>query len=308
MAHGDFHERLAERVRTRGTRLCVGIDPILEDLPPALHAVRDRSPGDALARFSIQLIDATAEHAACMKFQVAHFERLGSTGYHALEAAVRHARQQGLLVIADAKRADIGSTAAAYARYLLGSGEETFGDDSLDADAVTLQPYLGRDSVDPFLAHPGKGVFVLVRTSNPSGDALQRLRLADGRELYQAVLEEALSWEPVEERERTGYGRVGLVAGATDPEALARIRAAAPRSWLLVPGVGAQGAGAAAVAGAFDASGLGAIVNASRSIGFAYRRSPEGTDRTEAAAVAAAALRQELQDALPSDPEAAVGS
>lgn len=297
MAVGSCVERLEERVRARSTRLCVGIDPILDGLPPALHALRDSDPAAALARFSLELLEATADLAAAVKIQVAHFERLGSAGYAAMEEVAREARRRDLPLIADAKRADIGSTAAAYAAYILG-------DDSLAADAVTLQPYLGRDSIDPFLAHARKAVFVLARTSNPSSDALQLLPLADGRPLFEAVLAEACGWEPEEERARGDYGRLGLVAGATDPAALARIRELAPRAWLLVPGVGAQGATAADVAGAFDGEGLGALVNASRSIGFAYRQADSQTSWTEAARASAQALRDDLQAALCAVPPA----
>ncbi len=266
-----FVDRLAERIHRLGTRISVGLDPVLADLPAPLLSRASRGPdetafGEALVAWGRALLEATADLAACVKPQVAYFERFGAPGWAALAELVGYARELGIPVVLDAKRSDIGSTAAAYAAALVGA-------DGLDADAVTLSPYLGEDAVAPFLAEPGKGVFVLAVTSNPSAAALQDLMLSDGRKVWEAVVDLVTGWA---EREPAGpYHRLGLVAGATRPGELAAVRARAPRSWLLVPGVGAQGASMADVLPAFDREGLGAIVNLSRGITRAGAGAPD---------------------------------
>jgi orotidine-5'-phosphate decarboxylase len=192
----------------------------------------------------------------------------------ALHRDARYAREKGLLVLIDGKRNDIGSTAEAYARAYLGTVPVGGGSEpSWDADALTINPYLGSDGVRPFVdlaARGGKGVFVLVRTSNPSAGEFQDL-IADGRPLYRHVADRLAGWA-APRRGESGYSLLGAVVGATYPEQLAELRAALPGVIFLVPGYGAQGGTARDVAAAFDAEGLGAIVNSSRGIAFAFER------------------------------------
>jgi orotidine-5'-phosphate decarboxylase len=199
--------------------------------------------------------------------QAAFFEELGPSGMTAMGQVIAHARGRGLLVIVDGKRNDIGSTAEAYARAYLGR-ESAWG-----ADALTVGPYLGDDSLTPFFQtamERSAGIFVLVKTSNPGGRMLQDVRTPDGS-LYERV---AAYVEDLAGRSQgsCGYGCVGAVVGATYAEQLAQLRETMPRTWFLVPGFGSQGGTAADVAAAFDARGLGAIVNNSRGILFAYER------------------------------------
>jgi orotidine-5'-phosphate decarboxylase len=268
-----FADRLAQAVRTKQTPVLVGLDPRAESLPEGYLDPADRGDprivADAYLGFCYGVIDAVAPLVAAVKPQAAFFEEQGPAGMEVLMRVIDYAQTRGLLVILDGKRNDIGSTAEAYARAHLGR-LSAFG-----ADALTVSPYLGDDSLEPFVARAKGvegGVFVLVKTSNPGGGALQD-RVADGRPIYEhvAALVERLAAETAGE---CGYGAVGAVVGATYPEQLAALRRAMPHAWLLVPGYGAQGAGAKDVAGAFDAQGLGAIVNNSRGIIFAHSRSP----------------------------------
>jgi orotidine-5'-phosphate decarboxylase len=210
-----------------------------------------------------------------VKFQAAFYEAYGPEGMAALGETIRHARDSGLIVILDGKRNDIGSTAEAYARAYL--GKVPVGGafvPSWDADTITVNPYLGVDGISPFVkvaAREGKGLFVLVRTSNASAREFQDL-VADGKPLYRHVADRVAGWaEP--HRGASGYSLVGAVVGATYPAELAELRAALPGVTFLVPGYGTQGGSAAGVAPAFDADGLGAVVNNSRGLIFAYNHS-----------------------------------
>jgi len=271
-----FTDELARAVATRGNAVCVGLDPRWEQLPwPITTGREDASVGapftnraDAYLDFCCGVIDVVASLVPVVKPQAAFFEELGPAGMTALAEVIRYAQDRGLLVILDAKRNDIGSTAEAYARGMLGRGQSAWG-----ADALTISPYLGEDSLTPFVdvaRERGAGLFILVKTSNPGGGMLQDLN-ADGRPVYRHVAElvERLSADTAGE---SGYGLAGAVVGATYPEQLAELRAAMPHTWLLVPGFGSQGAAASDVAAAFDARGLGAVINNSRNIIFAHAR------------------------------------
>ena len=208
-----------------------------------------------------------AGQVACVKPQAAFFEQLGPPGMIALGEVIRYAKQAGLLVITDGKRNDIGSTATAYADGYLGA-TSPWGSDSL-----TVSPYLGRDSLEPFVEMCDQreaGIFVLVKTSNPGGGLLQD-RTTEGQTVYERVAELVTEFNASRLGE-SGYGPVGTVVGATYPEQLAKLRQAMPGSWILVPGFGAQGGGAADVLVGLDEDGLGAIVNSSRHIIFAHAR------------------------------------
>jgi uridine monophosphate synthetase len=232
-------ERLAEAARRNNSLLCVGLDPRLERL----------APGENLFDFNRRVVDATADLACAFKPNFAFYEAAGPEGLDALRRTVDYVHEAaGVPVILDAKRGDIGSTAQAYARAAF---------EVWRADALTVNPYLGGDSVAPFTAYADRGAFVLCHTSNPGALDLQTLEV-EGRPLYEVVAEKAAAWD------------TGLVVGATYPAALARVRALAPEAWILLPGVGAQGGDLeAALAAGLRADGLGVVVNSSRGIIYA---------------------------------------
>ncbi len=273
-----FADRLIAAVRRCGNPVLVGLDPRAGSLPTALQ-VEDTSDCSAVAEayrtFCYGVIDVVAPLVAIVKPQAAFFEQIGPAGMSALADVIRYAKEKGLLVILDGKRNDIGSTATAYAQGYLGEEPASV----WGADSLTVSPYLGDDSLEPFVTiakDRGAGIFVLVKTSNKGGKLFQDLQ-CEGRPLYRHVADfvEDLAAQTVGQN---GYGAVGAVAGATYPEQLVELRSAMPRCWFLVPGFGAQGAGAAEVAGAFDDDGLGAVINSSRGIIFAHAR-PEYKDR-----------------------------
>lgn len=306
-----FGDRLAEVVQRRGSCLVVGYDPELSWLPPTvIEALEEKTKGlgpeealreaaEAVRQVGVTLFEACAPYAVAVKLQVAFFLALGPWGLSALRHLVDRARVLGLLVIADAKPGDIETTGAAYARALIGTtrlfgaGEVTV----VGADACTFNPYLGPDSATPFLEwvdRAGRGLFVLVHTSNPGARALQGLLLQDGRSVAEAVADVVNSWA-VPRRGPSGYAPVGAVVGATYPEAIAALRRRLPGVWMLLPGIGAQGASPEALGAAFDREGLGGLVNVSRSILGAWRTA--GVEATRWAAAAAEAARQ-LRDAI----------
>jgi orotidine-5'-phosphate decarboxylase len=272
-----FTDRLAAKTRACQTPLVVGLDPRKERLPHGLLPDAWGDEMDAVAQaykmFCFGIIDVVADLVPAVKPQMAFFEQLGLAGLRAMKQVIGYAHSRDLLVILDGKRNDIGSTAEAYADAYLGRQSVW------QADALTVNPYLGSDSLTPFvgLAHDrGAGLFVLVKTSNPGSGSLQD-RLSDSRPIYEHVAE-MIEKMSVNRKSKCGYGAVGAVVGATYPQHLATLRQIMPSAWLLVPGVGAQGGTVADVAGAFDSNGLGAIVSCSRSVIFAYDR-PEYTKR-----------------------------
>ena len=272
-----FADSLMAAISRAGNPVCVGIDPRPEDLPVGFL---DGFPGGragvagALEAFGREVVDVVAPLVPAVKFQAAFYEAYGPEGVAALHATSTHAREAGLLVLMDGKRNDIGSTAEAYARAYLGKVPvgESF-EPSWDVDALTVNPYLGTDGISPFVkvaSREGKGIFVLVRTSNASAREFQDL-VADGRPIYRHVAERLADWASPH-RGDSGYSLVGAVVGATYPAELAELREALPGVPFLVPGYGTQGGSASDVAPAFDADGLGALVNNSRGITFAYRK------------------------------------
>ncbi|HWC88000.1 MAG TPA: orotidine-5'-phosphate decarboxylase [Pirellulales bacterium] len=266
----DFTDRLAAAVTRFRNPVVVGLDPRWNDLPDGLKASFDgeTTTGRAAgyATFCREVIDVVAPLVPVVKPQAAFFEQLGPPGMQALADTIAYARQRGLLVILDGKRNDIGSTATAYADGILGESSAWL------ADALTVSPYLGDDSLQPFFAVAGQrqsGIFVLVKTSNPGGRQFQDLDCG-GKPLYRHVADylETLARPAAG---ACGYAGIGAVVGATYPQQLAELRTALAHAWLLVPGYGSQGGTARDVAPAFDAHGLGALVNNSRGIIFAYR-------------------------------------
>lgn len=290
-----FGDRVDAAMSEKGSCLVVGLDPVLEKLPREVFgAVGEVNSGTrgltakasiAFGLFLTEVIDAVADVAVAVKPNTAYFERFGASGMDCLLQVCRTAQKAGLLVIADAKRGDIAHTAQAYADALLGDLPDTVGP---YVDAVTLHPYLGTDSIAPYLeyAGQGKGVFVLVRTSNPSGAEFQDLVCGD-EPLYVRVARQVAEWGQGRAGP-CGLGPVGAVVGATQVESAVRVRQALPESVFLVPGVGAQGARPEDLAPYFLPGGRGAIVNASRSILYAEPAASGGSwkDAVRAAAMA----------------------
>jgi orotidine-5'-phosphate decarboxylase len=297
MTTRPFADRLADAVHDKGSSLVVGLDPFVDRLPAAAFEgietddVRERA-ARAITTFNQRVIESIAPYACAVKPQIAFYEEWGPAGVEAFEQTVLAARAAGLLVIADVKRGDIGSTAGAYARAFLDPDRSASA-----SDAVTVNPWLGTDSVAPFLDAAdkhGAGLFVLVRTSNPSAAELQDL-VADGTPMHDHVAALVRRWGEGRVGS-SGYASVGAVVGATAPRELAALRAEMPGAWLLIPGVGAQGATAQDVAAGFDKEGLGAVVNASRSILYAFK-DPADKSWADHVANAARTLRDELRAA-----------
>jgi len=278
VAQLTFADRLAAEVERKRSQLVVGLDPRPDLMPVEL--------GGDLARFCCGIVDAVAPHAVAVKPQLAFFEERGAEGMAAFVESCVYARRAGLLVIADGKRGDIGSTARAYATAYL-EGEEPV------ADALTVNPYLGRESLEPFFAaarREGAGLFCVVKTSNAGGD-VQDVRLSDGRMLWQYVASLVDEWGADLVGEH-GLSSVAAVVGATHPRAVAEARKLMPRAVLLLPGVGAQGASPADLARAFTSGPASALVSASRSVLYAFRST--GEDWRTAAALEAARLRRDV--------------
>ena len=282
-----FGDRLAEAVRTKKSAVCVGLDPRWGSLPESIRSGIDdqdrKSVAEATECYCRHVIDAVAEFAPVVKPQAAFFEQLGPAGMVALGAVIQYARQAGLLVLLDGKRGDIGTTAEAYADAYLGESS------AWQCDALTVNPYLGDDTLKPFVDQCQSrfaGIFVLVKTSNPGSGFLQD-KVIDGRTVYEhmAALVQQLGQQSVGS---SGYGSIGAVVGATYPEQLAKLRAQMTNTWILIPGYGAQGGTASDVAHGFDKNGLGAIVNSSRGIIFAYQ-TPRYSSLAWQDAIAAAA-------------------
>ncbi len=304
-----FSDRLADAIASKNSRVLVGIDPRLDRIPKPIREKHLAAGGDALERaaaalleFGQRVVDAVQPHAAAVKPQVAFYEQYGWPGFRAFVETVQYAHAAGLLVIGDVKRGDIGSTADAYAAGLLGeveiAGERI---EPMALDAVTINPYLGSDGVQPFIdaaAARGKGVYVLVKTSNPSSAEFQDLQIGDDM-THERMADAVAKWGASLVGE-CGYSLVGAVVGATHPAALNALRERMPTVPFLVPGYGAQGGGAADVAAAFDAQGQGAIVNSSRGIIFAYQAGdPDGEGDWQAAVEAAAAqMKADLNQAI----------
>ena len=243
-------------------------------------------------------MDALCDIVPAVKPQAAYYENLGWQGMEMLERTIRYAKSKGLFVIADIKRGDIGSTATAYAEgWLSGAGIEGQQFKSFDADCVTLNGYMGSDSIKPFLEAAkaeDKCAFVLVKTSNPGSGELQDVKTADGRTVYQVMgaLNESIA---AGTEGKYGFTMAGAVTGATYPEQIRQLRADLPHTFFLVPGYGAQGGTAADVKYAFDAQGHGAIVNSSRGIMCAWKKTGgDGHDFAQAARNAAIAMRNDI--------------
>ncbi len=295
-----FADTLAAAVERAGSPVCVGLDPVYEKLPGELRCGTPDGAGavGAIARFCEGVIDSVAGVVPAVKLQSACFERYGGAGVELLASLVEQVRERRMVAILDAKRGDIGVSAEHYAAAAFGSDPER------GADAVTLSGYMGSDTIEPFLAQPSRGVFVLVRTSNPGSDSIQSQRLADSRTVAELVADEvaALGRKHVG---ACGLSNVGAVVGATKPEDGARLRARMPDQVFLVPGYGAQGGTAADIRGMLRpetvraapstvgcAARAGVLVTASRSI--IYPGGPGERDWRGAIGAAAKKLATEI--------------
>jgi orotidine-5'-phosphate decarboxylase len=301
-----FADRLLQAIAEKGSPICVGIDPILDMLPEevaGLPADRDandaRAAVDAIFEFTTEVLRIVAPHVPCVKFQSAYFEKYLSEGVEAYYSLIHEAQELGLLVIGDVKRGDIGATSSAYAAAHLADLPFTL-HDAAAPDAITVNPMLGLDTVEPFTKvakDEGKGLFVLVRTSNPGSAQFQDAKLADGR-TWSEMLADALA--PVAAGEGlvgvSGYSGLGAVVGATQPQTMLSLRKRMPQSIFLLPGYGTQGATADMTRAAFDDTGRGAIVSASRSILYAHRDAKYAGrgDWRNAVEAATIAMREDL--------------
>ncbi len=272
--------KLVEKIQKTNAPIVVGLDPMLSYVPEHIKEKAFKEFGETLAgageaiwQFNKAIIDSTYDLIPAVKPQIAMYEQFGIEGLKAYEKTVNYCKEKDLVVIADVKRGDIGSTSAAYATGHLGKvqvGSQMFA--GFNADFATVNPYLGSDGIKPFLdvcKEENKGIFILVKTSNPSSGEFQD-RLIDGKPLYEHVAEKVASWG--EEVMGDAYSYVGAVVGATYPEMGAALRKVMPKAYILVPGYGAQGGKGKDLVHFFNEDGLGAIVNSSRGIIAAYKQ------------------------------------
>jgi len=288
---GHFADDLTAAIIDKHAPVCVGIDPSYDRLPESVKQEFGDDRIGAMRTFCTEIIQAVAPIVPAIKPQIAYFEVHQAAGVELYFDMVALARQTGLMIIGDIKRSDIGSTAQAYACGHV-SGPNC-------PDAVTINGYLGSDGLQPFIdegAADGKGIFVLVRTSNPSGAVIQDFADASGKRFYQHMAEQvaALGQATVGS---SGYSRVGAVVGATYPDEARQLREMMPQQLFLVPGYGAQGATAADCAASFKSDGTGAIVNASRSVIYAFDKNPD-VDWRQAVTQAAKDLATDVASAV----------
>ncbi|MCP4771112.1 MAG: orotidine-5'-phosphate decarboxylase [Planctomycetes bacterium] len=290
-----FPDRLHQAIEAKGSPAMVGLDPRLDSLPEPFATRVQAGPAaaaEALKEYHRALIDVIAPHVAIIKPQSAFFEVLGAAGFDAMADACAYAKERGLLVLMDAKRGDIGSTSEAYASTFLGGG---FQNAFPPCDALTVNPYLGSDAAEPFLAAADTnqaGVFFLVKTSNPGAGLFQDHGTPP---LADIVASQVAEWGKSRCGE-SGWSSIGAVVGATRPQELAHFRSLMPNAVLLLPGFGFQGGTADGLSSAFDAHGQGAVVNASRSILFAFQREDLQNLKTweERTEVAVVEMQQQL--------------
>ncbi len=294
-------DTLIEKIIEKQNPTCVGLDTSFDYLPENMRAGAKTAEdaAEAILMFNRGIIDAVYDIVPSVKVQIAYYEQYGPAGMKAFLETLRYAKEQGLVVITDAKRNDIGATASQYATAYLGESKvegNTF--PAFPSDFLTVNGYLGSDGIVPFVeqcnAHD-KGIFVLVKTSNPSSGELQNLKLADGRTVYECMGDMVEKWGEGTVG-KYDYSRVGAVVGATYPEEAKVLRARLPHTFFLVPGYGAQGANAEMLKNCFDSCGLGGVVNNSRGVLCAYRK--RGGNYDEAARQACLDMRADLQSVL----------
>lgn len=278
-----FADRLCEAVKTKKTSLIVGLDPVYTRLPSAIRDHRQMNDEfdaaaavDAIFDFCTQTMRIVAPMVPAVKINIAFFEKYLWEGLETYYSLISEADELGLEIIGDVKRGDIGHTAEAYAAAHLENPELAGLEDTLAPDAITINGYIGADCIEPFANmadKQGKGIFVLVRTSNPSAAAIQDFTDADGQTMYEKLAEVVGQIANKGERIGThGYSNVGMVVGGTAPEVTTALRQKYDKVWFLVPGYGSQGAGAADCVRFCKTDGTGALINASRSIIYAYEK------------------------------------
>jgi len=300
---------LINEIKETGNPTVMGLDPRYEMLP---KCVTDKYPktlegiAQAIIEYNKALIDATYDIIPAVKPQIAFYEMFGVLGMQAFEETCKYAKQKGMIVIADIKRGDIGSTAQGYSNAYLGKTKIGDMEQSIfDVDFVTINPYMGTDCVKPFIEDCkkyNKGLFILVKTSNPSSGELQDIKLENGEEIYTRVAKLVENWGE-ELRGEYNYSSIAAVVGATYPEQLKQIRKTVPHTFFLIPGYGAQGGTAADISYGFDENGLGGIVNASRSLMCAYKSEKwknkfEEKDYAQATRAEAIRMRDELNKVI----------
>ena len=270
-------DRLINKIKETNNPTVIGLDPRYELLPKCLlekYPNTLEGISQAIVEYNKALIDETYDVIPAVKPQIAFYEMFGIPGMKAFEETCKYAKQKGMIVIADIKRGDIGSTAQGYSNAYLGKTKIGEKEESIfDVDFVTVNPYMGTDCVKPFIEDCkkyDKGIFILVKTSNPSSGELQDVKLENGEEVYLKVAKLVEEWGK-ELRGEYGYSSIAAVVGATYPKQLKEIREIAPHTYFLIPGYGAQGGKAEDIALGFDKNGLGGIVNASRSLMCAYK-------------------------------------
>lgn len=273
----NMMDNLINKIKEKNSPIVMGIDPRYEMIPDIIKSKYPKKLAgfaNASLEFAKKLIDETYDIIPAIKPQLAYFEMMGPNGLDAFRKIVEYAKLKDLIVIADAKRGDIGTTSQGYANTFLGETSlDDYKEKIYDADFVTVNPYMGTDCVKPFIEDSkkyGKGVFVLVKTSNKSSGELQDLKLENGNKVYEQVAKLVEEWGKDLIGEY-GYSSISAVVGATYPEQLKEIRNLAPHTFFLIPGYGAQGGKAEDIALGFDENGIGGIVNASRSLMCAYK-------------------------------------
>ena len=307
--------KLMEQIEAKHAPVVVGLDPNPSMIPKHLYteaarSLRNKPEADdeleitacAIWKFNRQIIDAVGDLIPAVKPQIAMYEQFGIPGLQTYLRTLRYCREKGLIVIADVKRGDIGSTSMAYARAHLGRTEANGVMRRIfDADFATVNPYFGTDGIEPFIdicRQEKKGIFVLVKTSNPTSVEFQDVLLEDGTPLYELVGRKVSEWGAG--LMDGSYSDVGAVVGATYPEQAKRLREVMPHTFILAPGYGAQGATASDLAGFFDSDGKGCIVNSSRGIIAAYQKEKYAGYGPEGFAEAARAAAKDMIDDLSS--------
>ena len=297
-------DRLIDAIIEKRNPTVMGLDPCIDYLPESEYKFGDNASFEEAAEkildFNKHLIDAVCDIVPAVKLQLAYYEMYSIPGLKCLYETADYAASRGMVVIGDGKRNDIGSTASAYSTAYLGRTKLAKLDTerAFNFDFLTVNPYLGSDGIKPFLndiMRYDRGIFVLVKTSNPSSGELQDLKIEDGRLVYEAIGDAVLGWG-LNSIGRYGYSDVGAVVGATYPRQCEELRQRLGTVFFLIPGYGAQGAGAAELAGGFDENGLGAIINASRSLMCAYKKHNLPFD--EATRAEALAMQQDLLNGL----------
>ncbi len=293
-------DKLINKIKETNNPTVIGLDPRYEMLPKCVinkYPKTLEGASEAIIEYNKALIDATYDIIPAIKPQIAFYEMFGISGMQAFKETCKYAKEKGMMIIADIKRGDIGSTAQGYSNAYLGRTPIGEIEESVyDVDFVTVNPYMGTDCVKPFIEDCkkyNKGIFILVKTSNPSSGELQDVKLENGEEVYKKVAELVESWGE-ELRGKYGYSSIAAVVGATYPKQLEELRKMAPHTYFLIPGYGAQGGKAKDIALGFDKDGLGGIINASRSLMCAYKSDfwkDKYTEEEYAKATRAEALR-----------------